>query len=78
MFEQLCQSCLSKGFSLTQHDQSGLTKLKEPIFVKPVQQLPVIDSKVVPWNYNKTAVVYRGKEIVEEVDEVGGLTRYGR
>ncbi|XP_027767963.1 uncharacterized protein LOC114074305 [Solanum pennellii] len=69
---------VSKGFSLTQHDQSGLTKMKEPIFVKPVQQLPVIDSKAVPWNYNKTAVVYQGKEIVEEVDEVGGLTRSGR
>ena len=38
----------SKGFSLTEHDQSGLTKMKEPIFVKPVQQLPVIDSKAVP------------------------------
>ena len=49
---------VSKGFSLTQHDQSCLTKLKEPIFVKPIQQLPVIDLKVVPWNYNKTAVVY--------------------
>ena len=69
---------VSKGFSLTQHDQCYLTKLKEPIFIKPVQQLPVIDSKVVPWNYNKTAVVYRGKEIVEEVDEAGGLTRSGR
>ena len=55
-----------------------MTKLKEPIFVKPVQQLPVIDSKVVPWNYNKTAVVYQGKEIVEEVNEAGGLTRSGR
>ncbi|XP_015081378.1 uncharacterized protein LOC107025006 [Solanum pennellii] len=69
---------VSKGFSLTQHDQSGLTKLKETIFVKPVQQLPVIDAKVVPWNYNKTAVVYRGKEIFEEVGEEGGLTRSGR
>ena len=39
---------VSKGFSLTKHDQSGLTKLKEPIFVKPVQQLPVMDSKAVP------------------------------
>ncbi|XP_027771420.1 uncharacterized protein LOC114076506 [Solanum pennellii] len=71
---------VSKGFSFTQHDQSGLTKLKEPIFVKPVQQLPVINSKVVPWNYNKTAVVYQGKDIVEEVDKVGGggLTRSRR
>ncbi|XP_015075319.1 uncharacterized protein LOC107019300 [Solanum pennellii] len=41
-------------------------------------ELPVFDSKVVPWNYNKTAVVYRGKEIVKEVDEAGGLTRSGR
>ena len=69
---------VSKGFSLTEHDQSGLTKMKEPIFVKPVQQLPVIDSKAVPQNYNKIAVVYQGKEIVEEVDEAGGLTRSGR
>ncbi|XP_010324801.2 uncharacterized protein [Solanum lycopersicum] len=69
---------VSKGFSSTQHDQSGLTKMKEPIFVKPVQQLPVIDSNPVPWNYNKTAVVYQGKEIVEEVDEAGGLTHSGR
>ena len=69
---------VSKGFSLTQHDQSCLTKLKEPIFVKPIQQLPVIDLKVVPWNYNKTAVVYWGKDIVEEVYETGGLTHSGR
>ncbi|KAG5591853.1 hypothetical protein H5410_042367 [Solanum commersonii] len=39
---------VSKGFSLTQQDQSCLAKLKEPIFVKPVQQLSVPDSKVVP------------------------------
>ncbi|XP_049401663.1 uncharacterized protein LOC125865510 [Solanum stenotomum] len=36
------------------------------------------DSKAVPWNYNKIAVVYRGKEIFEEVDETGRLTRSGR
>ncbi|XP_049414840.1 uncharacterized protein LOC125877655 [Solanum stenotomum] len=41
-------------------------------------ELPVTDSKAVPWNYNKIVVVYRGKEIVEEVDEAGGLTRSGR
>ncbi|KAH0773631.1 hypothetical protein KY290_010768 [Solanum tuberosum] len=69
---------VSKGFSLTQWDQSCLAKLKEPIFVKSVQQLSVTDSKVVPWNYNKIVVVYRGKEIVEEVDEAGRLTRSER
>ncbi|KAH0716932.1 hypothetical protein KY285_012963 [Solanum tuberosum] len=39
------------------------------IEVRAVQQLPVTDSKVIPWNYNKIVMVYRGKEIVEEVDE---------
>ncbi|KAH0729596.1 hypothetical protein KY290_000727 [Solanum tuberosum] len=69
---------VSKGFSLTQHDQSFLEKLKESVLVKPVQKLPVTDSKTVPWNYNKIVVFYRGKEIVEEVDEARGLTRSGR
>ncbi|KAH0698760.1 hypothetical protein KY284_012975 [Solanum tuberosum] len=41
----------------------------ELIFVKPVQQLPITDSKVIPWNYNKIVVIYRGKEIIEVVDE---------
>ncbi|XP_015161970.1 uncharacterized protein [Solanum tuberosum] len=70
----LCVPGASKGIE----DQNCLAKLKGPIFVKPVQQLPVIDSKAVPWNYSKITVVYRGKEIVEEVDEAGGLTRSGR
>ncbi|KAH0682673.1 hypothetical protein KY285_020179 [Solanum tuberosum] len=69
---------VSKGFSLTQQDQSCVAKLKEPILVKPVQQLPVTNPKVVPWNYNKIVVFYRGKEIVEEVYEARGLTRSGR
>ncbi|KAH0745719.1 hypothetical protein KY285_007376 [Solanum tuberosum] len=41
-----------------EQDQNCLAKLKGPIFIKPVQQLSVIDSKAVPWNYNKIAVVY--------------------
>ncbi|XP_015076003.1 uncharacterized protein LOC107020230 [Solanum pennellii] len=73
----LCVPGVPKGIEVRAAMPNGLTKLKEPIFVKPVQHLPVIDSKAVPWNYNKTAVVY-GKEIVEEVDEAGGLTRSGR
>ncbi|KAG5630815.1 hypothetical protein H5410_002532 [Solanum commersonii] len=55
----LCVPGVSKGIEV----RAG------PIFVKPVQQLPVIDSKAVPWNYNKIAMVYRGKEIVEEAKE---------
>ncbi|KAH0717187.1 hypothetical protein KY285_013218 [Solanum tuberosum] len=37
---------VSKGFSLTEHNQNCLAKLNGPIFVKPVQQLPVTDSKL--------------------------------
>ncbi|XP_069145166.1 uncharacterized protein [Solanum lycopersicum] len=72
----LCLPGVSNGIEV----RAAMPKLylKEPISVKPVQQLLVIDSNVVPWNYNNTAVVYRGKEIVEEVDEAGGLTRSGR
>ncbi|KAG5620958.1 hypothetical protein H5410_006176 [Solanum commersonii] len=73
--EGMMKLYVSKVFLLKQHDQNCLAKLKGPIFVKPVQQLLVTDSKAVPWNYYKIIVVYRGKEIVEEVDEAGGLPR---
>ncbi|KAH0728167.1 hypothetical protein KY284_004032 [Solanum tuberosum] len=46
--------------------------------VRSVQQLPVTNPKVVPWNYNKIVVFYQGKKIVEEVDETRGLTCLGR
>ncbi|KAG5612351.1 hypothetical protein H5410_023632 [Solanum commersonii] len=58
--------CVSGGFRRElkfEQDQNCLAKLKGPIFVKPVQQLPVTDSKA---------------EIIEEVDEAGGLIRSGR
>ncbi|KAK6780174.1 hypothetical protein RDI58_022358 [Solanum bulbocastanum] len=49
---------VSKCFSLTQHDQSCLAKLKEPTLIKSV--LPVTDQKAFSWNYNKIDVFYRG------------------
>ncbi|XP_070020808.1 uncharacterized protein [Nicotiana sylvestris] len=49
-----------------------------PIIIKPVTQLPVVDAKAVPWNYKQVIVTYKGKEIEEEVNENGGLTRSGR
>ncbi|XP_070021443.1 uncharacterized protein [Nicotiana sylvestris] len=49
-----------------------------PIIIKPVTQLPVVDAKAVPWNYKQVIVTYKGKEIEEEVNETGGLTRSGR
>lgn len=38
----------------------------------------MLNAKVVPWNYNSTMVTYKGKKIIEEVDEVVGLTYSGR
>ncbi|XP_070021027.1 uncharacterized protein [Nicotiana sylvestris] len=49
-----------------------------PIIIKPVTQLPVVDAKAVLWNYKQVMVTYKGKEIKEEVNETGGLTRSGR
>nr|XP_016504188.1 PREDICTED: uncharacterized protein LOC107822190 [Nicotiana tabacum] len=50
----------------------------EPVIIKLVVQLPVVDSKAVPWKYKKVVVTYKGKEIEEESCEVQRLTRSGR
>jgi len=50
----------------------------EPVIIKPVTQLLVINNKVVPWNCEWVTVIYKGKEIKEEVCEAQGLTRSGR
>ncbi|XP_070029745.1 uncharacterized protein [Nicotiana sylvestris] len=50
----------------------------KPVIIKPVTQLPMINSKVVPWNYERVIVTYKGKEVKEEVCETHGLTRSGR
>ncbi|XP_075086717.1 uncharacterized protein LOC142169417 [Nicotiana tabacum] len=49
-----------------------------PVIIKPVTQLPMVDTKAVPWNYKQVIVIYKGKEVEEEVNETGGLTRSGR
>ncbi|XP_060200222.1 uncharacterized protein LOC132628461 [Lycium barbarum] len=59
-------------------NQNGLRKMTEPIVIKHMTQILVTNIKTVPWNYNKTTVTYKGKEIGEEIDETGGLTRSGR
>ncbi|XP_070047278.1 uncharacterized protein [Nicotiana tomentosiformis] len=48
------------------------------VIIKPVTQLPMVDTKVVPWNYKQVIVTYKGKVVEEEVNETGGLTRCGR
>jgi len=49
-----------------------------PIILKPVTQPPIVDTKRVSWNYERTVMTYHGKEVVEDVDEARGLTRSGR
>lgn len=48
------------------------------IVLKPVTQPPIVDTKRAPWNYGWTMMTYHGKEVVKDVDEIGGLTRSGR
>ncbi|XP_019248418.1 PREDICTED: uncharacterized protein LOC109227675 [Nicotiana attenuata] len=50
----------------------------DPIIIKPVAQLPINNTKAVPWNYKQVIVTYKGKEVEEEVNETRGLTRSGR
>jgi len=45
--------------------------LAVPIVLKPVTQPPIVNMKRVPWNYGQTVMTYHGKEIVEDLDEVG-------
>ncbi|XP_070002220.1 uncharacterized protein [Nicotiana sylvestris] len=50
----------------------------DPVIIKPVTQLSVINTKVIPWNYEPVIVTYKGKEVKEEVNETQGLTSLGR
>ncbi|XP_070012535.1 uncharacterized protein [Nicotiana sylvestris] len=50
----------------------------DPVIIKPITQLPIVNSKAVPWNYERVTVTYKGKEVKQEVCETHGLTRSGR
>ncbi|XP_015077101.1 uncharacterized protein LOC107021042 [Solanum pennellii] len=52
--------------------------MKEPAVIQITAQLPITNTKAVPWNYNKVVITHMGKEIVEETNETRGLTRSGR
>nr|XP_009610714.1 uncharacterized protein LOC104104354 [Nicotiana tomentosiformis] len=57
---------------------NSLRNITEPVVIRLVAQVPVTNTKDIPWNYNKTIMTYRGKEIVEKTDKMWGLTRSGR
>ncbi|XP_019240020.1 PREDICTED: uncharacterized protein LOC109220015 [Nicotiana attenuata] len=48
------------------------------VVIKPVTQVPIDNTKAVPWNYKQVIVTYKGKEVEEEVNETRGLTPSGR
>ncbi|XP_070005025.1 uncharacterized protein [Nicotiana sylvestris] len=41
----------------------------DPVIIKLVTQLSVINTKAIPWNYERVIVTYKGKELKEEVNE---------
>lgn len=46
----------------------------EPVVIKFAKQFPITSMKNVSWDYNKTIVTYKGKEVGEEINESGGMT----
>ncbi|XP_070010036.1 uncharacterized protein [Nicotiana sylvestris] len=67
-----------EGHPITRQNQGSTKGITKPIIIRPAVQTPVTNTKTIPWNYNKTVMTYKGKEIIEEVGETGGLTRSGR
>nr|XP_016498056.1 PREDICTED: uncharacterized protein LOC107816824 [Nicotiana tabacum] len=51
-------------------------RLNEPVVIGRMPQKPMTDPTVVPWNYNKAVVTYKGKEISGEVKENNPTEKY--
>ncbi|XP_070010206.1 uncharacterized protein [Nicotiana sylvestris] len=51
-------------------------RLSEPVVIGRTPQKPMTDPTVVPWNYNKMVVTYKGKEISGEVQENNPVEKY--
>ncbi|XP_070009880.1 uncharacterized protein [Nicotiana sylvestris] len=58
----------------------GAIQERTNLEVSPSRDVPLIVKGALSSekNYNKTVMTYKGKEIIEEVGETGGLTRSGR
>ncbi|XP_070022866.1 uncharacterized protein [Nicotiana sylvestris] len=39
-----------------------------PVIIKPVTQLPIVNNKAVSWNYERVTVNYKGKKVKEELN----------
>ncbi|XP_075099489.1 uncharacterized protein LOC142176257 [Nicotiana tabacum] len=53
-----------------------LPRLSEPVVIGHAPQRPMTDPTAVPWNYNKSVVTYKGKEILAEVQENSPSEKY--
>ncbi|XP_075084941.1 uncharacterized protein LOC142168181 [Nicotiana tabacum] len=51
-------------------------RLNEPVVISRAPQSPVRDPTAVPWNYSKTMVTYKWKEIMGEVNEMNQPRKY--
>ncbi|XP_016449287.2 uncharacterized protein LOC107774305 [Nicotiana tabacum] len=51
-------------------------RLNEPVVISRAPQSPMRDPTAVPWNYSKTVVTYKGKEIMGEVNEMNQPRKY--
>ncbi|XP_075103852.1 uncharacterized protein LOC142178410 [Nicotiana tabacum] len=51
-------------------------RLNKPVVISRAPQSPMRDPTAVPWNYSKTMVTYKGKEIMGEVNEMNQPRKY--
>nr|XP_016465722.1 PREDICTED: uncharacterized protein LOC107788557 [Nicotiana tabacum] len=51
-------------------------RLNEPVVISRAPQSAMRDPTAVPWNYSKTVVTYKGKEIMGEVNEMNQPRKY--
>nr|XP_016514663.1 PREDICTED: uncharacterized protein LOC107831416 [Nicotiana tabacum] len=51
-------------------------RLSEPVIISRAPQRPMKYPTVVPWNYNRAIVTYKGKEIVGEANETNPAEKY--
>uniref|UniRef100_A0A1S3ZUC9 G-patch domain-containing protein n=1 Tax=Nicotiana tabacum TaxID=4097 RepID=A0A1S3ZUC9_TOBAC len=51
-------------------------RLSEPVVISCAPQKPMTDPTAMPWNYNKSVVTYKGKEISGEVQENNPAEKY--
>ncbi|XP_070012154.1 uncharacterized protein [Nicotiana sylvestris] len=54
----------------------NLLRLSEPVVFGRVPQKPMTDPTIVPWNYNKSVMTYKGREISGEVQENNPAEKY--